>query len=246
MKIIAGNWKMNGVSSVNRQRLQDLKALVDLGEDKVIVFPPYTSLSEAQSVLANTGIAWGAQNVYPEPEGAYTGEISVSMLLELGVSYCLVGHSERRQYFKEDGAFLQKKIAALMEKGIIPVYCIGETLEQNEDGLVTGVLERQLREALVGHPKISKDNFIIAYEPVWAIGTGKTATPETANNTMAMIREILAQLEYPTDINLLYGGSAKPNNANALLSQENIDGLLIGGAALDPQSFNAMINWRES
>lgn len=246
MKIIAGNWKMNGVSSVNRQRLEDLKTLVELGEDKVIVFPPYTSLSEAQSILENTGIAWGAQNVYPEPEGAYTGEISVSMLLELGVSYCLVGHSERRYFFKEDGAFLQKKICALMEHGIIPVYCIGETLEQNEDGLVTGVLERQLREALVGHPEITKDNFIIAYEPVWAIGTGKTATPEMANTTMAMIREILAQLEYPTDINILYGGSAKPENAGALLSQENIDGLLIGGASLDPQSFNAMINWRES
>ncbi|MDO4541653.1 MAG: triose-phosphate isomerase [Bacillota bacterium] len=246
MKIIAGNWKMNGVPSVNKQRLHSIRSLYTPGEDKVIVFPPYTSLGDAKDVLDGSGIAWGAQNVYCRDEGAYTGEISVSMLLDLGVTYCLVGHSERRQYFKEDGAFLKEKIRVLMAAGIIPIYCIGETLEQYEDGLVTGVLERQLREALVGHPEINRNTFIIAYEPVWAIGTGKTATPEEADRTMGMIREILAQLEYPIDINLLYGGSAKPGNAKVLLSQDNIDGLLIGGASLESESFNAMINWRES
>lgn len=245
MKIIAGNWKMNGVPSENRQRLQDIKSLVKASEDKVIVFPPYTSLGDAQAILADSPIAWGAQNVYPASEGAYTGEISVTMLANLGATYCLVGHSERRQYFKESGEFLSRKIEALMAANITPVFCIGETLEQYEAGLVTGVLERQLREALATRPEINKNNFIISYEPVWAIGTGKTATPDDANRTMGMIRETLALLDYPTDIYLLYGGSAKPKNAKALLSEENIDGLLIGGASLEPQSFNEMINWSE-
>ncbi len=246
MKIIAGNWKMNGTPSSNRQRLAEIKTLVQAGEDKVIVFPPFTSLVDAQSILADTSVAWGAQNVYPQAEGAYTGEISVSMLVDTGASYCLVGHSERRQYFQENGEFLSSKIEALLKAGIVPILCIGETLEQYEAGLVEQVLTRQLKEALAANSLICKDNFIIAYEPVWAIGTGKTATPEDADKTMGMIREILVSLSYDSDINLLYGGSAKPGNAKALLSRENIDGLLIGGASLEPESFNAMINWRES
>lgn len=246
MKIIAGNWKMNGTHSENAERMEKMKDLISVGEDRVIVFPPYISLCTAQRILTGSGIAYGAQNVHCQASGAYTGEISVPMLKDLGTEYCLVGHSERRLYFGEKGVFLEKKLTALMDAGIIPILCIGETLEQREGGFFDGVLERQLREALDDIPLINKENFILAYEPVWAIGTGKTATPEDADHTMGMIRSILKDMGLPKSLHILYGGSAKPENAKALLEKENINGLLIGGASLEPQSFAAMVNWRES
>ncbi|MEG2406661.1 MAG: triose-phosphate isomerase [Clostridiales bacterium] len=244
MKIIAGNWKMNGVPSENIKRLEAIKTLVNVKEDDVIVFPPYVSLGDAKAILAGSGIAWGAQNVHFQENGAFTGEISVPMLKDLGATYCLVGHSERRLHFGENHEFLAKKLKALMAADIIPIFCIGETLEQREAGAVNDVLANQLRGSLIDLPKITKENLIIAYEPIWAIGTGKTATSQDADATMGMIREVLKAMALPADINLLYGGSAKPENAKALLSEKNIDGLLIGGAALSPESFNAMVNWR--
>lgn len=246
MKIIAGNWKMNGTPSANVTLLEAIKDTVTVGEDKVIVFPPFLSIADAQRILKGTGIAWGAQNVHPAESGAYTGEVSVSMLKETGAEYCLVGHSERRQYFGESGQFLGDKVKALMAAGLIPVFCIGESLAQREQGIVGSVLKEQIASSLVPlADTLTNENFILAYEPVWAIGTGKTATPEDANNTMAEIRGILTELGLPRDLYMLYGGSAKPENAKALLSKEHIDGLLIGGASLKADSFGAMVNWKE-
>ena len=246
MKIIAGHWKMNGTPSANEVLLEAIKSTVTVGEDKVIVFPPFLSVADAQRILDGTGIAWGAQNVHPAESGAYTGEVSVPMLKEVGAEYCLVGHSERRQYFSESGQFLGDKAKALMAAGLTPVFCVGESLEQREQGVVASVLKEQIESSLAPLAEtIHKDNFILAYEPVWAIGTGKTATPEDANDTMAEIRRILGELGLPQDLYILYGGSAKPENAKALLSKEHIDGLLIGGASLKADSFGAMVNWRE-
>lgn len=240
MKIIAGNWKMNGTVTENRKRLREIAESADTAENKVIVFPPFLSLGDAAQILRDTEIAYGAQNCHPQPAGAYTGEVSAAMLADSGCSYCLVGHSERRQYFKEDSAFLKAKIVALKELGLIPVFCVGESLRQREDRSFGKVLAAQLSEALTGIDGLQQDNLIIAYEPVWAIGTGKTATPADADETMGLIREILQKISLSRDIPLLYGGSAKPENAETLLAQSNIDGLLIGGASLKPADFAAM------
>ena len=240
MKIIAGNWKMNGTVTENRKRLREIAESADTTENKVIVFPPFLSLGDAAEILRDTKIAYGAQNCHPQSAGAYTGEVSAAMLADGGCAYCLVGHSERRQYFKEDSAFLKAKIVALKELGLIPVFCVGESLGQREDRSFGKVLAAQLSEVLTGIDGLQQDNLIIAYEPVWAIGTGKTATPADADETMGLIREILQKISLPLDIPLLYGGSAKPENAETLLAQSNIDGLLIGGASLKPADFAAM------
>ena len=239
MKIIAGNWKMNGTPAENRQRLKDIKATADASVNRVIVFPPYLSLADAVEILGDTEIAVGAQNCYPKESGAYTGEVSAAMLKAAGCTYCLVGHSERRQYFHETGAFLKEKVTALMELGMIPVFCVGESLEQREKGTWKEVLASQLKEVLCGLD-VDRDRLMVAYEPVWAIGTGKTATPEDADAAMGYIREVLAENGLPADLSLLYGGSAKPDNAEKLLAEKNIDGLLIGGASLKPADFAAM------
>lgn len=240
MKIIAGNWKMNGTLEENRKRLKEIKETAFTAANKVIVFPPFLSLRDAAEILRDTKIAVGAQNCHPQSSGAYTGEISGAMVADCGCSYCLVGHSERRQYFKEDSAFLKAKIETLLKLGLIPVYCVGESLAQREDGSFGEVLAAQLREVLAGLDGLGQENLIIAYEPVWAIGTGKTATPEDADETMGLIRAILQKISFPKDLPLLYGGSAKPENAGTLLAQSNIDGLLIGGASLKPAAFAAM------
>lgn len=240
MKIIAGNWKMHGTLGENRKRLREIKETAATAENKVIVFPPFLSLRDAGEILKDTKIAVGAQNCHPQAAGAYTGEVSGAMLADCGCSYCLVGHSERRQYFKEDSAFLKAKLVALKELGLIPIYCVGESLSQREDRSFGKVLAAQLSEVLIGIDGLQQDNLIIAYEPVWAIGTGKTATPKDADETMGLIREILQKISLPRDIPLLYGGSAKPENAETLLAQSNIDGLLIGGASLKPADFAAM------
>lgn len=239
MKIIAGNWKMNGTPAENKQRLLDIKKTADTSKNQVIVFPPFLSLNDAAEILADSDIAFGAQNCYPKASGAYTGEVSAAMLKALGCTHCLVGHSERRMYFEESDAFLREKVVALMELGLIPVFCVGESLEQRENGSYGQVLSEQISEALNGL-ELDKDHFVLAYEPVWAIGTGKTASPEDADETMGLIREILKKNGLPSDLMILYGGSAKPANAEELLAKENIDGLLIGGASLKPDDFAAM------
>lgn len=239
MNIIAGNWKMNGTPAENRQRIFDIKALADTTENCVIVIPPYLSLADAVEALADTDIWVGAQNCYPKASGAFTGEVSAAMLKDLGCTYCLVGHSERRQYFYEDSAFLKEKLVALMELDMIPIFCVGESLDQRESNVWREVIAAQLEEVLCGM-NLDKESIVLAYEPVWAIGTGKTATPEDADETMAFIREVLKRNGLPTDLMILYGGSAKPANGEELLAKENVDGLLIGGASLIPADFAAM------
>lgn len=240
MNIIAGNWKMNGTPEENKKRLLEIRETADTSHNRVIVLPPFLSLQNAVDILKDTKIAVGAQNCHPAPAGAYTGEVSATMLKAAGCTYCLVGHSERRQYFKEDSAFLKAKIISLRELGMIPIFCVGESLTQREDNSFGEVLYQQIQEVLTGFTDLNKENFIIGYEPVWAIGTGKTATPEDADATMGLIRALLAKIGIPTDLPLLYGGSAKPDNAASLLDKNNIDGLLIGGAALKPLDFAAM------
>lgn len=239
MKIIAGNWKMNGTPAENKQRLMDIKATADPSVNRVIVFPPYLSIADAVAILGDTDIAVGAQNCYPKESGAYTGEVSAAMLKAAGCAYCLVGHSERRQYFEEDSAFLKEKITALMALDMIPVFCVGESLEQRENGTWKEVVAAQVREVLSGLD-VDRERLLVAYEPVWAIGTGKTATPEDADSAMSWIRQVLSEIGLPKDLYLLYGGSAKPANAEELLAKENINGLLIGGASLKPDDFAAM------
>ncbi|MGI5874204.1 MAG: triose-phosphate isomerase [Bacillota bacterium] len=239
MKIIAGNWKMNGTPGENSARLREIKAAVKEGENRVIVFPPFLSVPDAAAILKDTAIGVGGQNCHPRPSGAYTGEVSAAMLKDAGCGYCLVGHSERRQYFGESDAFLREKVIAVTEAGMIPVFCVGESEAEREDGSYGQVLRRQIENAL-GGLALTKETFFLAYEPVWAIGTGKTATPEDADETMGMIRSILKETGLPEDLYLLYGGSAKPANAASLLSRKNIDGLLIGGASLKPADFAAM------
>ena len=244
MKIIAGNWKMNGTPSENRQRLMDIKATADASVNRVIVFPPYLSLADAAEILGDTDIAVGAQNCYPKESGAYTGEVSAAMLKEAGCTYCLVGHSERRQYFNESGAFLKEKVTALLELGLIPVFCVGESLEQRENGTWKEVIASQLKEVLCGLD-FDRDRLMVAYEPVWAIGTGKTATVAQASEVCTLIRDTVRTLfgaRAARSITIQYGGSMNAENAAGLLAQLNIDGGLIGGASLKPEAFKAIVD----
>ncbi len=244
-KIIAGNWKMNHGPEETKSFMKALRGQLEGASDRILIFPPAISLAAAREALGDSPILLGAQNVYYEQKGAFTGEISIPMLKELSIGFCLVGHSERRHIFGEDSALLNKKVKALLEEGVIPVFCIGEQLADREAQHTFAVLEEQLKTGLAGLPPLNKDNIVLAYEPVWAIGTGKTATPEDAEETMGQIRRILKTLSLPMDLPILYGGSVKPENAGALLGKSHVDGLLIGNASLAPESFAAMIKWRK-
>jgi triosephosphate isomerase (TIM) len=226
--LIAGNWKMYKTPTEAGEFCRALRdALADLDGVDVAVCPPFTSLVPAVQALAGTEIAVAAQNVHWEPEGAYTGEISAPMLLELGVYGAIVGHSERRQYFGETDESVGRRAAAALEAGLSVIACVGELEEERERGETEAVLRRQLA-TLEAH-----DNLVVAYEPVWAIGTGKTATPELAQEAHAFVKSLL-------DVPVLYGGSVKPDNAAELLVQPDVDGALVGGASLEIDSFVAI------
>jgi triosephosphate isomerase (TIM) len=223
--LIAGNWKMYKTAAETAEFCRALRdALADLDGVDVAVCPPLTSLAPAVQALADTEIAVAAQNVHWEPEGAYTGEISAPMLLELGVYGAIVGHSERRQYFGETDESVGRRAAAALEAGLSVIACVGELEDERERGETEAVLRRQLA-TLEAH-----DNLVVAYEPVWAIGTGKTATPELAQEAQAFVKSLL-------DVPVLYGGSVKPDNAAELLAQPDVDGALVGGASLEVDSF---------
>jgi triosephosphate isomerase len=226
--LIAGNWKMYKGQAESAELCIELKrALVDLDGVDVAVCPPFTSLAVAVQILAGTDIAVAAQNVHWAPEGAFTGEVSAPMLLELGVYGAIVGHSERRQSFGETDEGVAKRAKAALDAGLSVIACVGETEEERERGETEDVLRRQasVLEA--------EDNLVVAYEPVWAIGTGKTASPEIAQEAHAFIKSLL-------DVPVLYGGSVKPENADELLAQPDVDGALVGGASLDVESFAAI------
>jgi len=244
-KVIAGNWKMNMDLHQSQKLVSEI--INGLGKDskvEVIVCPSSTSLSEVSSLLKSTPIKLGAQNMYFEESGAYTGEISAEMLKSVGCEYVILGHSERRVIFNETDELINKKINATLAKGLKPIFCIGELLEQRERGETMQVVSRQIEKGLYGINSEEIKNIIIAYEPVWAIGTGKTATPQQAQEVHLFIRELVAKkFSSPVAENLIiqYGGSVKPDNSGELLSQKDIDGALVGGACLKADSFLSII-----
>lgn len=244
-KIIAGNWKMN--KTLNESQELVSKILNGLGKNincEVIVCPPYTSLSEVHSLIKNTTVKLGAQNMYYEESGAFTGEISASMLKSVGCEYVIIGHSERRTIFNESDELINKKIKRALSEGLKPIFCVGELLAQREAGETMDVVRNQIHKGLQEISSEQIKNIIIAYEPVWAIGTGKTATPQQAQEVHAFIREIILKnysKEIADNIIIQYGGSVKPDNSGELLSQKDIDGALVGGACLKADSFLGII-----
>ncbi len=244
--VIAGNWKMNNDLKESQKLIVELKNLLQNEKIKcdVIICPPFTSLSEASKLLDESKIKLGAQNMYFEESGAYTGEISASMLKSVGCEYVILGHSERRNIFGETDELINKKIKKALSAGLKPIFCVGELLEERESGSTNDVVKRQLLKGLEGISNDEMKNIIIAYEPVWAIGTGKTATPAQAQEVHEFIRDLIEieySLEVANKIIIQYGGSVKPDNAKELLSQEDIDGALVGGACLKADSFLGII-----
>lgn len=243
--LIAGNWKMNHAVAATVDFCRDLRSLGLEGQRaEVLLFPPFTSIAAMVSLLQGTPVHVGGQNLHQESKGAYTGEISALMLKEAGCSHVLIGHSERRQYFYESDAGVNAKTRKALEYGLTPVICIGETLEEREKGVTNAVIKTQLSGALEGFAPDAVRKTVIAYEPVWAIGTGLTATPEQAQEVHRYIRKLLADTtgaDCAELLRILYGGSAKPDNAEELLSETDIDGLLIGGASLKADDFYRII-----
>ncbi len=245
-KIIAGNWKMNYCVNKAEDFVSEIKDAINTDEVDVVICPNFVALDRLSDLLEGTNIKLGAQNVHTEDKGAYTGETSVNMLAAVGVKYCIVGHSERRQYFAETNEIVNKKAKKLLEKDINPIVCVGETLEERESNTMFDVVEKQVRESLDGIEEAQmKRNVVIAYEPIWAIGTGKTATAEQANEMCKFIREVVAKMyneSVAEAVRIQYGGSVKPSNANEILNMSDIDGALVGGASLT-NDFVAIVNY---
>lgn len=244
-KVIAGNWKMNKTNTEAVEMLTELKELVK-GIDNVgiIIGAPFTALSDAVKAVKGSNIAIAAENVYPKDSGAYTGEVSPVMLKSIGVEYVILGHSERREYFKESDEFINEKVKAVLTAGMLPILCIGEKLEERESGKTAEVTETQIRGGLKDLTAEEAKKVIVAYEPVWAIGTGRTATPEMAQETHRQVRDVLVSMfgnETAEEMIIQYGGSMKPDNAVELLAQKDIDGGLIGGASLKASSFAEIV-----
>jgi triosephosphate isomerase len=246
--LIAGNWKMHGTRAEAGQLLSALKAqIVALTDREVVVAPPFTALETAARVLAGSPLRLAAQNLHWEPQGAFTGEISGPMLKELGCTYVILGHSERRQYFGETDEQVAHKVRAAQRDGLVPIVCVGETLEEREQGETLMVITRQIRGALQGQEKTAIATIVVAYEPVWAIGTGRTATPAQAQEIHAAIRAAVVKLSDQNTadtVRILYGGSVKPDNIDGLMAQVDIDGALVGGASLQVDSFARIVNFR--
>ena len=245
-KIIAGNWKMNKTVAESIELVEELQRVhADQTAVDVVVCPPYTSLKSVSDILSNTQIHVGSQNISAEDSGAYTGEISHEMLKELYVRYVIIGHSERREYFKESDDLINRKVLKALEKKLKPILCVGESLEQRESGITEDVVEKQIRLGLRDINPDMYSDIVIAYEPVWAIGTGKTATAQQAQDVHYFIRCLIKEmvgLDASNVVRIQYGGSMKPSNAEELLSQADIDGGLIGGASLDAVSFGSLID----
>jgi triosephosphate isomerase len=246
-KLIAANWKMYKTPDETRAFFRDFLPLVSGHDrDQIVVCPPDIDLAAALDAAKGSNVSIGAQNVHWKPEGAFTGEISTGMLLALGVSHVIVGHSERRQYFCETDDTVNLRLKAALEAGLTAICCVGEVLEEREAGLTDDVLRRQCMRAFHAISVKKAAKLVVAYEPVWAIGTGKTATPELAAEAHAVIRREATEVfgdEFAARLRILYGGSVKPDNASALMAQEEIDGALVGGGSLDPKSFAAIVKY---
>lgn len=244
-KIIAGNWKMNKTAAEAEQLIKELIPVVKDAAADVVICTPFTALETAVRLTENTNIAVGAQNLHFEEKGAFTGEVSADMLLGLGVKYVIIGHSERRQYFAETDETVNKKLITALSKGLIPIFCCGESLQQRELGITNEVVRSQVKVAFNAISKEDARKVIIAYEPIWAIGTGKTATEEQANEVCGEIRKVIGELygsELSEVIRIQYGGSMNASNAAQLLSKPDIDGGLIGGASLKAEDFSKIVN----
>ncbi|MDK2805220.1 MAG: triosephosphate isomerase [Thermoanaerobacterium sp.] len=226
--------------------VNELKPLVADTDVEVVVIPPFVDLVDVKKALDGSNIKLGAQNMHWEEKGAFTGEVSPLMLKEIGVEYVVIGHSERRQYFAETDETVNRKVKSALNHGLKPIVCVGETLSQREDGKAFDVVREQTKKALDGVLKTDVTNVVIAYEPIWAIGTGKTATSKDANDVIKVIRETIASI-YDTstanDVRIQYGGSVKPDNAKELMSESDIDGALVGGASLKAQDFTKIVNY---
>ena len=244
--VIAGNWKMNMTASETKQFAEELKKIMPRAKwCETLICVPSCNITTAMKAFKDLRVSVGAENLHYEKSGAYTGEVSAAMLKDLGVKHVIIGHSERRQYFCETDQIVNKKVHAALNAGISPIICVGESLEQRETGVTENLIALQVKSALYGVPADKLRRCIIAYEPIWAIGTGKTATAEQAGEVCSYIRAIIRELygaRVARSVTIQYGGSMNPSNAAELLAQPDIDGGLIGGASLKPEQFVAIIN----
>jgi len=246
-KVIAANWKMYKTPDQTRAFFQEFLPMVSGHDrDEIVVCPPFLDLPAALEAAKGSNVTVGAQNVHWKEEGAFTGETSVIHLKAIGVDHVIIGHSERRQYFGETDDTVNLRLKTALEAGFTPICCVGEVLEEREAGMTDDVLRRQCVRAFHAISAKKAAKLVVAYEPVWAIGTGKTATPEIAAEAHATIREEMTDIfgeEFAAKLRILYGGSVKPDNASSLMAQEEIDGALVGGASLDPKSFTAIVKY---
>lgn len=247
--LIAGNWKMfktcTEAVETSRQLINLVKGISD---KEMMIAPPYTALAAVAETLKGSQVLLGAQNLHWETEGAYTGEISASMLVSVGCRYVIIGHSERRQYFDETDTTVNKKITAAVNKDLIPIFCIGESEQERESDLTFSVLDKQFKKGLEGLFADDLKTLVIAYEPVWAIGTGKTATSDQAQEVHKFLRSLLSELFGQTlagSTRILYGGSVKPDNIADLMERPDIDGALVGGASLNAETFSKIIKFKK-
>jgi len=247
--LLAGNWKMHTTVLDACHLAADIAKICSGLEDRdVLLAPPFTVLSQVAHMVAESGIILASQNVCWEAQGAFTGEISPLMVLDAGAAAAIVGHSERRQIFHEDDVLINKRVRGALAFGLMPILCVGETLDEREAGQTFTIVERQIRAGLAGVEAVDMGRIVLAYEPVWAIGTGKTASKEQAQEVHAFIRHLVAGMyekDIADQIRILYGGSVKPDNIDALMAQADIDGALVGGAALNVESFGRIIHFQE-
>jgi triosephosphate isomerase len=246
--VIAGNWKMHGTVAETRRLVRGLVSrLGDVESRTVVVAPPFTALAAAAAEASGGAIEIAGQNVHWEPKGAFTGEISATMLVELGCRWAIVGHSERRQHFGETDATVNRRARGALAAGLRPIVCLGESLEEREAGATLEVVTRQTRAALLDVEVTDIRDICIAYEPVWAIGTGRTATPAQAEEVHETIRSVVAEIagrEASDRVRILYGGSVKPDNIDSLMAEPNVDGALVGGASLDAAAFARIVRYQ--
>ncbi len=246
-KVIAGNWKMNKSPVDVETFMKNFPTLVKDSDAEVVLCVPYVDLKTAIDLASGTNVKIGAQNMHYEEKGAFTGEISPKMLKDIGVEYVIIGHSERREYYNETDESVNKKLKAAFQYGLKPILCVGETLSQREDGITKSFVTTQVEKALEGLSNEQVSSMIIAYEPIWAIGTGKTASKEDANEVCGWIREKVRELygDVANAIIIQYGGSVKSSNAKDLFGMSDIDGGLVGGASLDPEEFAKIVNYNK-
>lgn len=244
--IIAGNWKMHNTIDEAVKLVTELKPLVKDAKCDVVVCPTFVCLDAVKKAAEGTNIKVGAQNMYFEEKGAFTGEVSPNMLQAMGIDYVIIGHSERRQYFNETDESVNKKLKAAFSHNLVPILCVGESLNERESGITSEVIGRQIKLDLSGLTSEMVEKLVVAYEPIWAIGTGKTATKEEANDTIAFIRKTIASI-YGNDVadktRIQYGGSVKPSTIKEQMSMSDIDGALVGGASLKAEDFSAIVNY---